>query len=201
MNSKLKLFWAVFLRNFGQGLLFVVPITATVFVLYALFQKIDTLLNLDIPGLGLLIIIVGISIVGFVGTQLVTTPMFKWVNKLINKTPIIKIIYSSVSYLLSAFVGSKKKFTQPVLVKLTANTEISQIGFLTQTDLTDLGIAEGYVSVYVPFSYSIMGNVFVVPKKNISIISASPTETMKFVVSGGITNVSEQRNQDINQEE
>ncbi len=39
----------------------------------------------------------------------------------------------------------------------------------------------------------IMGNVFVVPKANITRLEASPTETMKFVVSGGITNVQEQR--------
>ncbi len=193
MKIKLKLFWSFLLRYFGQGLLFVVPISATVFVLYFLFEKIDTILHLDIPGLGLLIIILGVSAIGFIGTKLVTTPLFKWVNRIINKTPLIKIIYSSVTDLLSAFVGSKKKFTQPVLVKLSANTDTSQIGFLTQTDLKDLGISEGMVSVFIPFAYSIMGNVYIVPKSNVSKISASPTETMKFVISGGITNVSEQR--------
>lgn len=193
MKIKLKLFWSFLLRYFGQGLLFVVPISATVFVLYFLFEKIDTILHLDIPGLGLLIIILGVSAIGFIGTKLVTTPLFKWVNRIINKTPLIKIIYSSVTDLLSAFVGSKKKFTQPVLVKLSANSDTNQIGFLTQTDLKDLGISDDMVSVFIPFAYSIMGNVYIVPKSNVSKISASPTETMKFVISGGITNVSEQR--------
>ena len=193
MKTKSRFVWSQLIKYFGQGLLFVVPIFATFAVLYYLFQKLDTLLNLDIPGLGLVIILVGVTIIGFVGTKLVTTPAFKGINKLINRAPLIKIIYSSVKDLLEAFVGSKKKFTEPVIVKINNDSDVSQIGFLTQTDLTDLGIKEGFVSVYVPFSYSIMGNVYVVPRVNVKKLESSPTETMKFVVSGGITNVSEQR--------
>ena len=193
MNTIFKTLWSGFIRYFGQGLLFVVPISATAFVLYILFDKLDTLLRLDIPGLGLVIIIAGITITGFIGSNFVATPTFKWINRLINKTPLIKIIYSSVKDLLSAFVGNKKKFTQPVLVKTAVNSETHQIGFLTQNDLSDLGISDEMVSVYVPFSYSIMGNVFVVPRSHIQKLSSTPTETMKFVISGGITNVSEQR--------
>jgi uncharacterized membrane protein len=193
MKTKSRFVWSQLIKYFGQGLLFVVPIFATFAVLYYLFDKLDTLLNLDIPGLGLVIIFVGVTLIGFVGTRLVTTPAFKGINKLINRAPIIKIIYSSVKDLLEAFVGSKKKFTEPVIVKINNDSDVSQIGFLTQTDLTDLGIKEGFVSVYVPFSYSIMGNVYVVPRINVKKLDSSPTETMKFVVSGGITNVSEQR--------
>ncbi|RLD41536.1 MAG: hypothetical protein DRI86_13185 [Bacteroidetes bacterium] len=193
MKIKSKFVWSQLIKYFGQGLLFVVPIFATFAVLYYLFQKLDTLLNLDIPGLGLVIIIGGVTIVGFVGTRLVTTPAFKGIDRLINRAPIVKIIYSSVKDLLEAFVGSKKKFTEPVIIKINNDSDVSQIGFLTQTDLTDLGIKEGFVSVYVPFSYSIMGNVYVVPRVNVKKLDSSPTETMKFVVSGGITNVKEQR--------
>jgi len=193
MKTKSKFVWSQLIKYFGQGLLFVVPIFATFAVLYYLFEKLDTILNLDIPGLGLVIILVGVTVIGFVGTKLVTTPAFKGVNKLMNRAPIVKIIYSSVKDLLEAFVGSKKKFTEPVIVKINNDSDVRQIGFLTQTDLTDLGIKEGYVSVYVPFSYSIMGNVYVVPRFSVEKLDSSPTETMKFVVSGGITNVNEQR--------
>jgi len=193
MKTKSKFVWSQLIRYFGQGLLFVVPISATLLVLYYLFEKVDKLLPIGIPGLGLIIIIVGITIIGFVGTRLVTTPTFKRINNIINKTPLIKIIYSSVKDLLSAFVGSKKKFTEPVIVKINNDSDVKQIGFLTQTDLIDLGIKGDYVSVYVPFSYSIMGNVYIVPRINVEKLDSSPTETMKFVVSGGITNVKEQR--------
>ncbi len=47
------------------------------------------------------------------------------------------------------------------------------------------------VSVYVPFSYSIMGNLYVVPSHNVKALDISPTDAMKFIVSGGVTNVLE----------
>jgi len=181
------------LKYFGQGLLFVVPVFVTGAVLVYLFQKADALIGVDIPGLGILILLAGVTFIGFIGTVLLTNPAVRWFSNLINRTPVVKIIYSSVKDLLSAFVGSKKKFTHPVLVRLSAESDMQQIGFLTQEDLSDLGIKEEMVSVYVPFAFSMMGNLFVVPKANITDLEASPTETLKFVVSGGITNVHDQR--------
>ncbi len=191
MKIKTKSIWSIFIRNFGQGLLFVVPLAATYLVLYYMFQELDAIFPFEIPGLGIIIIILGVSIIGFVGSRLVTSPIFSAINKLINRTPIIKIIYSSVKDLLSAFVGNKKKFTKPVLVKLVKDSEASQMGFLTQDDLTKLGIGEGMVSVYVPFSYSIMGNLYIVPAINVKALDISPTDAMKFIVSGGVTDVME----------
>lgn len=191
MKRRLGFLWSIFIRNFGQGLLFVVPIATTLFVLYYIFQWLDTLIPLNIPGLGVLVIVVGVSLTGIIGSKLVKTPLFNWFNRFISRAPIVKIIYSSVKDLLSAFVGNKKKFTKPVLVKITS--EASQIGFLTQDSLLDLGLSEELVSVYIPFSFSIMGNLYIVPKKNITLLDAAPTETMKFVVSGGVTNINEQR--------
>jgi len=181
------------LKYFGQGLLFVVPVFVTGAVLVYLFQKADTIIGLDIPGLGILILLVGVTLIGFIGTILLTNPAVRWFSNLINRTPVVKIIYSSVKDLLSAFVGSKKKFTRPVLIRLSAGNDMQQIGFLTQEDLTDLGVGEEMVSVYVPFAFSMMGNLYVVPKANVTVLEASPTETLKFVVSGGITNVQDQR--------
>ncbi len=182
-----------FLKYFGQGLLFVVPVFVTAAVLVYLFRKADAIIGINIPGLGIIILVVLVTLIGFIGTVLLTNPAVRWFSNLINKTPVVKIIYSSVKDLLSAFVGSKKKFTHPVLVRLSADSDMQQIGFLTQDDLTDLGISNEMVSVYVPFAFSMMGNLFVVPKANITHLEASPTETLKFVISGGITNVQEQR--------
>ncbi|MCK5856414.1 MAG: DUF502 domain-containing protein [Bacteroidales bacterium] len=184
---------ARFLKYFGQGLLFVVPVFVTVAVLVYLFQTADALIGIDIPGLGIVILVVLVTLIGFIGTVLLTNPVVRWFSGLINRTPVVKIIYSSVKDLLSAFVGSKKKFTYPVLIRLSAENDMQQIGFLTQNDLRDLGVGPDMVSVYVPFAFSMMGNLYVVPKANVSPLEASPTETLKFVVSGGITNVQDQR--------
>lgn len=181
------------LKYFGQGILFVVPVFITAAVLVYLFQEADSIIDINIPGLGILILVIGITLIGFIGTVFLTNPAVRWFSNLINRTPVVKIIYSSVKDLLSAFVGSKKKFTNPVLIRLSAESDMQQIGFLTQEDLTDLGVGSEMVSVYVPFAFSMMGNLFVVPKANVTKLESSPTETLKFVVSGGITNVQDQR--------
>lgn len=193
MQKSVKNIWSRILKYFGQGLLFVVPVFVTVAVLVYLFQKADTIIGLDIPGLGIVVLVTGITLIGFIGTVMLTNPIVKWFSGLINRTPVVKIIYSSVKDLMVAFVGSKKKFTHPVLIRLSAENDMQQIGFMTQKDLSDLGLGSDMVSVYVPFAFSMMGNLFVVPKANVSPLDSSPTETLKFVVSGGITNVQDQR--------
>lgn len=187
MESRYKFYLAKLLKYFGQGLLFVAPLGLTIYILYLIFTKLDSMFEIGIPGLGLLIIIVGVIIIGYVGPILLTNPLFSYLDKIINRTPIVKIIYTSIRDFLQAFVGNKKKFTEPVLIKLSKDTEVEQMGFLTQKDLSFLGIEGNKVSVYIPFSFSIMGTVYIVPVENVKTINASPTEAMKFIISGGVT--------------
>lgn len=187
MKLYYKFYWSKLLKYFGQGLLFVVPIALTTYTLVYLFNIADNLLHVGIPGLGIIIIVVFTTLVGFFGPRLLSNPIFDYITKAINKTPIVKIIYTSIRDLLSAFVGNKKKFTEPVLVKLSASMDVQQMGFLTQNDLSFMGIEGKKVSVYIPFSYSIMGTVYIVPAENITKLNISPTDTMKFIVSGGVT--------------
>ena len=105
-------------------------------------------------------------------------------NRLIDKTPLLKLIYSSIRDLLSAFVGKERKFNKPVLVKVNLISDLEKIGFLTQEDLEDLGIKDR-VSVYFPHSYNFSGEMFIVPKEHVRPIDMSPADAMKFVVSGG----------------
>ena len=106
-----------------------------------------------------------------------------------EKTPLIKLIYSSMKDMMSAFVGKKKQFNAPVLVKMGDMIEFERLGFVTKEDLSDLGISSDKVAVYFPFSFAISGQVLIVPKKNISVVHASSADVMKLIISGGVTNV------------
>ena len=174
---------------FFQGLLFTVPIAVTVFIIYKSFILIDEILPFEKPGLGILIILGLITFLGFLGSTIIAKPVFSYIDRLIEKAPLIKIIYSAVRDLLSAFVGTKKSFDKPVLVKLNNNSEVQKLGFITQEDLTDLGIGADKVAVYLPHSYAWSGNQFIVPKENVTPINASSTTVMKFIISGGVTKI------------
>jgi uncharacterized membrane protein len=178
-----------FINYFLQGLLYIVPITVTLYVVVWAFQKIDGILPFQFPGLGLIVIISLITIIGFLGSAVITSPINAFFQNLLKRAPLLKTIYSSVKDLMNTFVGNKKGFSEPVLVKVYENSTIERIGFITNEDVESLNIAKGKVLVYMPHSYAISGQLFVVEKKNVSPIDKSSAEIMKLIVSGGVTEI------------
>jgi len=189
------------LNYFLQGLLFVVPIVATVWILVRAIMWIDGLLpfkipitipgleEIEIPGLGLLTIFLFIALMGFIGSRYIRNPLFSYLETIIEKAPLAKLIYSSVKDLIQAFVGEKRRFNTPVLVRLEKESDINRIGFVTKEDLTDLGIGPEKVAVYLPFSYGFNGELIILPKENVRPLNASGTDMMKFIISGGVTEI------------
>jgi uncharacterized membrane protein len=171
---------------FLQGLLFTIPVFVTLYILFKSLQWIDSLIEVPIPGLGLILIISLITLLGFLGKFLFATSLYAAFEKLLEKTPLVKIVYTSTKDLINAFVGEKKRFSQPVLVMLNRDSGVEKIGFITREDLSVLGVYDK-VAVYLPHSYNFSGNLFIVPRENVKLLNVSGTETMKFIVSAGVT--------------
>jgi len=190
MTSKRKLKFKrmkKIINYFLQGLLYIVPISVTFYVVYLVFNKIDGILPFQFPGLGLIVIIVLITLIGFAGSVIIASPINSFFQKLLKKAPLLQTIYSSMKDLMRTFVGKKKGFSQAVLIKLYENSTIERIGFITNDDLSSLGIKEGKVLVYLPHSYAFSGQLFVVDRSYITPIDKSSAEIMKLIVSGGVT--------------
>jgi len=177
------------LGYFLQGLLYLVPIAATIYVVVEAVILVDGMIPIKFPGVGLLIILVVVTAAGFLGGTLIVRRILR-LERLLDKVPLLKIIYTSVKDLLSAFVGKKKRFTEPVLVKMEGDVE--RFGFITQKDLTHLGVSENKIGVYIPFSYAVTGNLIVVPKENVTPVDGSSADIMKFIISGGVTEIEDE---------
>ncbi|MDO1450080.1 DUF502 domain-containing protein [Rhodocytophaga aerolata] len=177
------------IKYFFRGLLLVIPIGLTIYILVAAVRWLDSLLSLKYPGSGILIILVSITAIGYIGSTLIAKPIVEFFEKLLNRLPLVRIIYSSVKDLISAFVGDKKKFSQPVLVTINKGSDLQKLGFITQEDLSTIGIKEK-IAVYLPHSYNFSGDLYIVPKENVVLIQNSGADIMKFIVSGGVTSVS-----------
>lgn len=184
---------------FFQGILYIAPIGITGYIIYLIFSFIDNLVNktfqklfdIDIPGLGILVMALLLVITGIMGQSIIAKP-FKFIFKsLLDKVPLLKVIYSAFNDLFSAFVGKGKKFNRPVLVLVNPISNLEKIGFLTEEDLTKLNEKEK-VAVYFPHSYNFSGELFIVPRSQIKTIDISPTEAMKFIISGGVSGFSDQ---------
>ncbi|MNR18954.1 hypothetical protein D3C85_1357160 [compost metagenome] len=140
----------------------------------------------NIPGLGLVLVLAIILAAGIFVTYFVTEPMYSWFRRWLNKLPLFNFIYTSIKDLTEAFVGDEKKFNHPVIVETEG--EMKRIGFLTQNDLSKLGMMDEAI-VYFPFSYSFAGQIYIVKKDKIKPLNMSAADAMKLVVSGGVTHI------------
>jgi uncharacterized membrane protein len=169
---------------FLKGLLFTVPVAVTIYVFYTIFISIDGLLNIPIPGVGFLATLILIIIIGYLTSTIFTQKIISYIDKFFNKLPVIKLVYSSLKDLMGAFVGDKKSFDKPVFVDISSDG-IKIIGFVTQEDLTLLGLTE-HVTVYLPQSYNFAGNLIIVPSNKVTLIELDSSSVMTFIVSGGV---------------
>lgn len=175
-----------FITYFFRGLLFVVPVALTVYIIMVCIRWLDSLIPFPVPGLGMLTIVASITLIGYLATTLLAGPVFNLLEEVLIKVPLVNIIYTSLKDLISAFVGDKKKFDRPVMVSLNADLTIQKPGFITQSDLSQLGLIDK-VAVYLPHSYNFSGNLFIVPADCVTPINASSADIMKFIVSGGVS--------------
>ncbi len=214
MNSEqrkltVKAYLRKLLQYFFQGLIVLAPIGITIWVVLGLFNFVDDILpnmihavapdlltkdaagNLNkIPGLGFIVVIVLVLFVGWVSSLFVVGRLVSVLDTVLEKTPGIKFIYSSVKDFLEAFAGNKKKFDKPVIVNIDA-PDVWRIGFITQQNAQAFGMEE-HVTVYVPHSYAISGITYIVPKERVRLLpNMSAADAMKYTVSGGVTDVHE----------
>jgi len=176
------------LNYFLKGLLITLPVYATYRIIRTLMESIDSVLLLDTPGLGFIIVIGTLILTGFIGSSLITRPVIDLMDDIFSSIPLVKTIYTSVKDLIEAFVGDKKKFSKPVIVELTPG--IYKPGFITQEDLSQLNLP-GIIAVYLPHSYAFSGNLFLVDRSKIKDFDGDSSELMKFIVSGGVIHLGE----------
>ncbi len=171
---------------FLKGLLFIVPIALTIYILWVAIGWLDGLIPFDIPGLGLVIILSATSLIGYLASLFFIEPFFILFERMVKKIPFISIIYSSLKDLMAAFVGEHRRFDKAVLVTVNKESNLMKPGFITSNDLAHIGLP-GMVTVYFPHSYNFSGNVYIVDKKNIKAIDTPSSDVMRFIVSGGVS--------------
>lgn len=174
---------------FLQGLFYIAPIGVTAFIIYKIIIFFDSLFlditHLYFPGVGIVIILVGITFLGFLASTIFVKPVIQLFNTIIMHVPIVRDLYMPLKDFFAAIVGKERKFSKPVLAKINIQSDIQKIGFITQEDLSEMGINKAYVSVYFPHSYAFSGELYIVPTENIIPLNIPPSVAMKFILSGG----------------
>ena len=189
-------------RYFITGLLVLVPLFITAWVLSSLIGMMDgslyllpeswrpkAQLGLDIPGIGalltlLIIFITGVIATNFFGRQIITL----WENML-GHVPFVKSIYSSVKQVSDTlFSDSGNAFRKALLVQFPREGSWT-IAFQTGEPGGDVAnhLIGDYVSVYVPTTPNPTGGYFLMMKRSDTIeLDMSVDEALKYIISMGV---------------
>jgi uncharacterized membrane protein len=203
-------------QYFLQGLIILAPIAITIYAVSSLFNFVDNILPnlietvapnllpddasgkpIKIPGAGSVLVILIVIGVGYISSSFIVSRLVELFDKILERTPGIKIIYSTVKDFFEAFAGNKRKFERSVLVNIEAN-DVWRVGFITQDELSQFGLNE-YVAVYIPQSYAFAGHLYFVKKERIRLLTdISSSDAMKFAISGGVTEIDEEEHKPAN---
>ncbi len=195
-----------------QGMIIVSPIGLVIYIILLILTSLEEILpkllvGLDkfihlftdevslssfyFPGLGLLTLFFLLILIGYFARFVIAVPLASFFNWLLDKSSPIKTLYYFFKDLFSAIAGKKKKFDKPVLVKLSADSNLERIGFVTNEDVSSIGISNDKVMVYIPHSYAWSGNMFIVSRDCLTPIQSSSADIMKLIISGGVAAIKE----------
>lgn len=188
-------------RIMFQGLVAILPILLTLYILYWLVWSAENILGgaLEVvlpagwyvPGMGLLVGVVAIFFLGLFLNAFLIRRLFAWGEAVMNHIPLVKTLYGSVKDFIGFFAQKREQqFNQVVTVELEiGGVPMRFLGFVTRTDFHDLppGIgSEGEIAVYLPLSYQIGGYTIIIPRRAVRTVNISTHRAMGFAVTGGM---------------
>lgn len=186
-------------RAFVRGLMIVVPVTVTVYVVLWLWtgarSGLDPMIHrwiperLRYPGLGLAAAVLLILLLGAMWNLRIFRRMFRLLESLFDHLPLVKTLYGAVRDLLGLFQQSEGAgLNQVVMVKL-GDTGAKVLGFVTREDFSDLPAGIGskeQVAVYISMSYNIGGFTITVPRSSVEPVNMPVEDAMRYAITAGV---------------
>ncbi len=188
-DKKQKSFTEQVSSSFLKGLLVVVPPVITIFVVTWLFNltesSIGKILPVKVPGVGLIVVIVGIWIIGVLSGNFLSKKVIDFFDMLISKIPIVKFIYGSVKQVTKALFESDSAFKNVVLVPYQKSYVLAfQMLNIPAPIKEKLG--DDYVCVYMPWSMNMTAGMnFFVKKSDVIPVNMLPPDAFQFILTAG----------------
>lgn len=199
-----------FRANFTTGIFILIPVAATLYIVFRIFVFLDSMLPAFIhaiipqipirwvPGLGILFIIlisysIGLAAKNYFGRVIIDTG-----NAIVSKIPLVNKIYLGVQQIIdSVSLERKKLFDKVVLVEFPHKHSYS-LGFLTSTRTGEVAkkLSPDIVSVFVPQSPPVGGFLIYVPRSEIIELDMNAETAIKTIISAGLVSSEQFRRTD-----
>lgn len=189
--------WRFFRKYFVTGLLVLLPLVITGYVLYFAFKLVDGILSslifyvtgYPIPGLGFLIIVVLVFLAGLFGQNVVGRRLLQWSEGLLRRIPLVKSIYSATKQVMEVFASSNRSEAfQGVALVEYPRRGLYMLGFLTGSAPMKFnqGAEKGLLNLFIPHTPPTQGFFIMAPRSEVRILDMSVEEGLKLVLSAGI---------------
>ncbi len=197
----MKTIRAIFLR----GLLTLLPIALTIYILSGVFSVFENLLGnflrqalpeaKYIPGLGFVLALVLIFSFGLLLNNLITSSLWSHAERHFMSVPLIKAVYSPLRDLMNLFSTSgQKDLKSVVLVDMKNGAKV--LGLVTRDNFSDLGIdnkhLEDRVAVYLPMSYGLGGFTLLISRTQLETVNIPVEKALQLAITGWVTAHSEE---------
>jgi uncharacterized membrane protein len=182
---------------FFKGLIVVMPITLTFYLLFWASVKVESLFGsslawllgqeLYIPGLGIVVTVLLVFLVGLLVNNYFTAKFFNWFTRILERVPLIKVIYNPLRDLMALIPGGNRAKNKPqrvVLVPLPA-MGLNVLGLVTREELEELP-GHNLVSVYIPLSYMLGGFTVLIERDKVQKVDMPVDQALKLSVTAWI---------------
>lgn len=178
------------------GLVTMLPVILTLYLLYWLAISAETLLgelipqNAYFPGMGVATALLVMFVVGMLMHTRPIQRLFAHGERLFYRLPLVKSVYAAFRDFMDYFSPNRsKEFEQVVMVTL-GQTGMRLIGFVTQSDeQLPEDFEAGHVMVYLPMSYMIGGYAVLAPRAAVQPLNMSMEDAMRYILTAGVTRV------------
>jgi uncharacterized membrane protein len=204
-----KRFRTILKNYFLTGLLVILPIFITVYVIWYLIKAMDTVLkyipakylpetytNIYIPGVGLILVVILILIVGILTRNIAGRTVLQFWDNLVDRIPLARILYSSVKQLLHAFFFQNSDSFQRVALIEYPRRGIYVLGFITGESRGEIQVKTNkkVINVFVPTTPNPTSGFYVlVPEEDLMLLDMSVEDAFKLLISGGLVSPNEMK--------
>lgn len=185
-----------FRRKFLTGLIILLPTVVTIYIFYRIFVSVDNILEpivlrypfLDIPGIGVLGVVLIVLLTGIFAGNFFGRSIISWLETVVFRIPLFSRMYLAIKQLSEVFLKQERTVFKRTILVQYPRTGIYVVAFVTSTwRLKDeTGEERNFVNVFLPTTPNPTSGLFLmIPEDEVIPFDYTIEEALKLVISGG----------------
>ena len=193
-------------NNFLAGLVICAPVAITIWLTWTFIHWADSwvkpyiperynpesYLQFAIPGFGLLTAIIAITLIGFLGKNLIGRSILQFGDSLFNRTPLVRTVHKSLKQIFETVLKDKgTSFTKAAMIEYPS-AGLWSIVFVATDARGEIAVkfrsmGKDMVACFLPPTpFPTAGWLVYVPRENVVPLDMSAEDAAKLIISVGL---------------